>query len=201
MSYTAKRTKGTAGQPLFLTFHGTGGNESQFHSFAEQLMPIAHVTSPRGDVSEHGALRYFRRAAEGVYDMDDLAIRTDAMADFIRNEKQLSASKSAIGLGYSNGANILASVALEQPDLVDDLILMHPLIPWSPAPQAGLAGRRILITAGKRDPICPAELTESLVLYLESQEALVTLHWHEGGHEIAQSEINAIADFINNRTT
>ena len=201
MSYTAKRTKGTAGQPLFLTFHGTGGNESQFHSFAEQLMPIAHVTSPRGDVSEHGALRYFRRAAEGVYDMDDLAIRTDAMADFIRNEKQLSASKSAIGLGYSNGANILASVALEQPDLVDDLILMHPLIPWSPAPQAGLAGRRILITAGKRDPICPAELTESLVLYLESQEALVTVHWHEGGHEIAQSEINAIADFINNRTT
>jgi len=79
--------------------------------------------------------------------------------------------------------------------------LMHPLIPWSPAPQAGLAGRRILITAGKRDPICPAELTESLVLYLESQDASVTVHWHEGGHEIAQSEIDAIADFINNRTT
>ena len=201
MSYTAKRTKGTAGQSLFLTFHGTGGNESQFHSFAEQLMPMAHVTSPRGDVSEHGALRYFRRAAEGVYDMDDLAKRTEAMADFIRNEKALSASDKAIGLGYSNGANILASVALEQPDLVDDLILMHPLIPWSPAPQAGLAGRRILITAGKRDPICPAELTESLVLYLESQDASVTVHWHEGGHEIAQSEIDAIADFINNRTT
>jgi len=201
MSCTAKRTKGTAGQPLFLTFHGTGGNESQFHSFAEQLMPMAHVTSPRGDVSEHGALRYFRRAAEGVYDMDDLAKRTEAMADFIRNEKALSASDKAIGLGYSNGANILASVALEQPDLVDDLILMHPLIPWSPAPQAGLAGRRILITAGKRDPICPAELTESLVLYLESQDALVTVHWHEGGHEVAQSEIDAIADFINNRTT
>ncbi|MDB4111264.1 alpha/beta hydrolase [Yoonia sp.] len=201
MSYTAKRTKGTAGQPLFLTFHGTGGNESQFHGFAEQLMPMAHVTSPRGDVSEHGALRYFRRAAEGVYDMDDLAKRTEAMADFIRNEKALSASGKAIGLGYSNGANILASVALEQPDLVDDLILMHPLIPWSPAPQAGLAGRRILITAGKRDPICPAELTESLLLYLESQDASVTVHWHEGGHEIAQSEIDAIADFINNRTT
>ncbi|MDB4254728.1 alpha/beta hydrolase [bacterium] len=201
MSYTAKRTKGTAGQSLFLTFHGTGGNESQFHSFAEQLMPMAHVTSPRGDVSEHGALRYFRRAAEGVYDMDDLAKRTEAMADFIRNEKALSASDKAIGLGYSNGANILASVALEQPDLVDDLILMHPLIPWSPAPQTGLAGRRILITAGKRDPICPAELTESLVLYLESQDASVTVHWHEGGHEIAQSEIDAIADFINNRTT
>ena len=196
MSYTAKRTKGTAGQPLFLTFHGTGGNESQFHGFAEQLRPMAHVTSPRGDVSEHGALRYFRRAAEGVYDMDDLAKRTETMADFIRNEKALSASDKAIGLGYSNGANILASVALAHPDLVDDLILMHPLIPWSPAPQAGLSGRRILITAGKNDPICPAGLTESLADYLSSQGAAVTIHWHAGGHEIAQSEIDAIAQFL-----
>ena len=196
MSYTAKRTKGTAGQPLFLTFHGTGGNESQFHGFAEQLMPMAHVTSPRGDVSEHGALRYFRRAAEGVYDMDDLAKRTETMADFIGNEKALSASDKAIGLGYSNGANILASVALAHPDLVDDLILMHPLIPWSPAPQAGLSGRRILITAGKNDPICPAGMTESLANYLSSQGAAVTIHWHAGGHEIAQSEIDANAQFL-----
>jgi phospholipase/carboxylesterase len=157
---------------------------------------MAHVTSPRGDVSEHGALRYFRRAAEGVYDMDDLAKRTETMADFIGNEKALSASDKAIGLGYSNGANILASVALAQPDLVDDLILMHPLIPWSPAPQAGLSGRRILITAGENDPICPAGLTESLADYLCSQGAAVTIHWHAGGHEIAQSEIDAIAQFL-----
>jgi phospholipase/carboxylesterase len=196
MAYTAKRTKGAAGQPLFLTFHGTGGSETQFHGLAQQLMPDAHVTSPRGDVSEHGALRYFRRAGEGVYDMDDLAMRTTTMAGFIRNEKDLAASDKAIGLGYSNGANILAAVALEQPDLVDDLILMHPLIPWAPAPQAGLAGRRILITAGQRDPICPAPLTESLVDYLEKQGAAVTVHWHAGGHEIAQSEIDAIAQFV-----
>jgi phospholipase/carboxylesterase len=201
MSYIARRTKGTAGQPLFLTFHGTGGTEAQFHGFAEQLIPGAHVTSPRGDVSEHGASRYFRRAAEGVYDMDDLAVRTNAMADFIRNEKDLSASNHAIGLGYSNGANILASVALEQPDLVDDLILMHPLIPWSPKPQAGLAGRRILITAGKRDPICPADMTDAFAGYLADQGAAVTVHWHAGGHEIAQSEIDAIAQFIGGQNT
>lgn len=196
MAHTAKRTKGTAGSPLFLTFHGTGGTEVQFHGLAEQLIPGAHVTSPRGDVSEHGALRYFRRAAEGVYDMDDLAKRTDAMADFIRNEKDLFVSKKTFGLGYSNGANILASVALEQPDLVDDLILMHPLIPWSPKPQTGLTGRRILITAGQRDPICPAEQTEALATYFADQGAAVTLNWHAGGHEIAQSEIDAIAQFI-----
>ncbi|MGB7429812.1 MAG: hypothetical protein WA933_18600, partial [Microcoleaceae cyanobacterium] len=128
MSYVAKRTQGAAGQPLFLTFHGTGGDEGQFHGFAEQLMPGAHVTSPRGDVSEHGALRYFRRTGEGVYDMDDLAKRTETMATFIESEKNSAVPSRTIGLGYSNGANILAAVALQQPDLVDDLVLMHPLI-------------------------------------------------------------------------
>ena len=196
MSYIAKRTKGAAGQPLFLTFHGTGGNETQFHAFAEQLMPEAHVTSPRGDVSEHGAARFFRRTGEGVYDMDDLAVRQVVMADFIRAEKTTTAASRSIGLGYSNGANILAAVALVQPDLVDDLILMHPLIPWSPVGQPGLKGRRVLITAGERDPICPAAQTHALADYFNAQGAQVTLHWHPGGHEIAQSEVDAIAQFV-----
>lgn len=196
MTYVAKRTEGTAGKPLFLTFHGTGGNEAQFHGLAEQLIPGAHVTSPRGDVSEHGALRYFRRTGEGVYDMDDLAQRTAAMAGFIQAEKDTTKPSRTLGLGYSNGANILAAVALEQPDLVDDLVLMHPLIPWVPDPQTGLAGRRVLITAGERDPICPAPLTQSLADYLSAQGAEVTVHWHPGGHEIAQSEVDAIAQFV-----
>ena len=196
MSYVAKRTAGAAGAPLFLTFHGTGGNENQFHNFAEQLAPGAHVTSPRGDVSEHGALRYFRRTGEGVYDMDDLASRTEAMAAFIRAEKSAAGAARVIGLGYSNGANILAAVALSNPELVDNLILMHPLIPWSPAPEPGLLGRRVLITAGERDPICPAPLTRSLESYLIDQGAEVTTHWHPGGHEIVDSEINAIQSFL-----
>lgn len=196
MSYIAKRTTGTAGQPLFLTFHGTGGSETQFHGFAESLMPGAHVTSPRGDVSEFGALRYFKRTGEGVYDMDDLAVRTAAMADFIRRERAAAGADRVIGLGYSNGANILAAVALAQPELVDELILMHPLIPWSPDPQSGLKDRKVLITAGERDPICPAPLTRGLESYLKDQGAKVTTHWHSGGHEIGDSEIGAIQDFL-----
>ncbi len=196
MTYVAKRTKGAAGQPLFLTFHGTGGTEDQFHGFARQLMPGAHVTSPRGDVSEHGALRYFARTGEGVYDMDDLTRRTDAMATFIDAERAATDADQVIGLGYSNGANILASVALQRPELVDTLILMHPLIPWEPAPQLGLRDRKVLITAGQRDPICPAPMTQRLAGYLEAQGAHAQLHWHPGGHEISQSEVDAIAAFL-----
>lgn len=196
MTYFAKRTTGTADAPLFLTFHGTGGSEEQFHGFAEQLIPGAHVVSPRGDVSENGAARYFKRAAEGVYDMDDLAERTHAMADFIAEEISQTGADRVIGLGYSNGANILASVAMTQGDLVDELILMHPLIPFTPTPQRCLKGRRALITAGQNDPICPPDLTKELAAYLTEQGVEVTLHWHDGGHGIAQSEVDAVEKFL-----
>lgn len=196
MSYVANRTDGAPGAPLILTFHGTGGSEHQFHDFARQLVPAAHVVSPRGDVSEGGALRYFRRTAEGVYDMDDLGRRSRAMAGFIEAEKARTGAGEAIGLGYSNGANILASVAFARPDLVDRLVLLHPLIPFDPAPQPGLAGRRVLLTAGERDPICPAPLTRALADYLARQGAEVTQHWHQGGHQIEASEIEAMRAFL-----
>ena len=189
-------TQGRPGAPLLLTFHGTGGTEHQFHSFAERLIPGAHVVSPRGDVSEGGMNRYFRRTGEGVYDMEDLAKRRDRMARFILEQKARTGAGHVAALGYSNGANILMAVALETPDLVDRMVLMHPLIPWTPAPQPGLAGRRILITAGQRDPICPAPLTQTLADYLTAQRADVTLEWHSGGHEISQGEVQAVTDFL-----
>lgn len=194
MTYHAARTTGAADAPLFLTFHGTGADETQFHQVAGQLLPGARIVSPRGDVSENGMNRYFRRTGEGVYDMDDLARRTEAMADFIRQEQE--GAPRTLAMGYSNGANILASVAFTEPGLVDDIILMHPLIPWTPDPVPGLADKRILITAGQQDPICPAPMTEALAQYLIDQGAEVTLHWHAGGHEIRQDELTAIETFL-----
>ncbi len=196
MAYLAKRTEGRRGAPLIFTFHGTGGTEDQFHTFMEQLLPGAHVVSPRGDVSEMGALRYFKRTGEGVYDMDDLARRTSAMGDFIAHEIERTGASRVIGLGYSNGANILASVAFERPELVDDLVLMHPLIPWTPEPKEGLKARRALITAGRRDPISPAPVTQALAEYLATQGVDLAMHWHPGGHEIAQSEVDALLGFL-----
>ena len=184
------------GSPLLFVFHGTGGDENQFFDFGRRLVPQAGIVSPRGDVSEHGASRFFRRTGEGVYDMDDLARRTSTMADFVREHKSVAKPSGVIGLGYSNGANILASVMLEQPDLFDEAILMHPLIPWTPAPQIGLAGRRVLITAGRLDTICPPAMTQSFADYLIAQGVETDLVWHSGGHEIQQSEVAAIERFV-----
>lgn len=182
--------------PVVFTFHGTGGDEHQFPGLIARIQPKAGIISPRGDVSEYGANRFFRRTGEGVYDMPDLAKRTDAMIAFVAAYKERYPDRAFQALGYSNGANILASVMFKAPDLFDRAVLMHPLIPWTPAAQPGLAGRNVLITAGQRDPICPLPLTEALAAYLEGQGAIVQTVLHPGGHEISQGEIEAISTFL-----
>lgn len=188
--------QGAPGAPLLVTLHGTGGNETQFHGFAEGLLPQASVLSPRGDVSEHGAARFFRRTGEGVYDMADLARATKALSAFIREMATKAGTDAVYGFGFSNGANILAAMLFEEPDLFQRAALLHPLIPFRPKPQPGLAGRRVLITAGRRDPICPPPLTDALATYLREQGAETTLLWHEGGHEIRQPEVGALASLL-----
>jgi phospholipase/carboxylesterase len=181
--------------PLIFLFHGTGGDENQFFDLAGQLFPGTRRVAPRGDVSEGGALRYFRRIGEGVYDMADLETRTAAMADFVREQIGAKRPSRVLGLGYSNGANILASVQFSAPDLFDGTVLMHPLIPFQP-PEADFAGKKVIVTAGRRDPIAPAAATQALADYFAAHGAETRLFWHEGGHELRGEEAHAIREFL-----
>ena len=134
LSYHARTRAPEPGAPLVFAFHGTGGDEHQFFDLVRQIHPGAGIVSPRGDVSEGGAARYFRRTGEGVYDMEDLAGRTARMAAFVAGHKAAHPGVPVYGFGYSNGANILASVVMARSDLFDRVGLLHPLIPWQPAP-------------------------------------------------------------------
>lgn len=191
-SYHALTKTRGAGAPLVFAFHGTGGDETQFFDLARQILPEAGIVSPRGDVSERGAARFFRRAGEGVYDMDDLAQRTETMAGFVAAHKALHPDAEVYGFGYSNGANILASVAMMRPDLFNRIGLLHPLIPWQPAPVSGLEGRHVLVTAGRQDPICPWPLSQTLIDWFSAQGARVATEVHDGGHELRQPELQAL---------
>ncbi|WP_421359266.1 alpha/beta hydrolase [Agrobacterium rosae] len=195
-SYVHKVRAGAPGQPAFFVFHGTGGDENQFFEFGSRLLPNATVISPRGDVSEFGAARFFRRKAEGVYDLDDLDRATRHMAEFIKANREYHEAGLVVGLGFSNGANILANVLIEFPDLFDAAVLMHPLIPFEPKPAPALASRRVLITAGEHDPICPVPLTNALADYFRAQGGEVEMEWHSGGHEIRGNEIEAARTFL-----
>lgn len=188
-SYKFEKIAGDKNAPLLFVFHGTGGDEHQLLDLGKAVAPGATIVSPRGDVSEYGASRFFKRTGEGVYDMDDLARATQKMVAFVR--EQSAGHRRVFGLGYSNGANILASVIFAAPDLFERAVLMHPLIPFEPEVHGTLAGKRILITAGRRDPICPPNMTSRLEAYLKADGADVTLLWHEGGHELREPEIDS----------
>lgn len=128
---------GAADAPLVFAFHGTGGDEHQFTGLIDRILPDAGIVAPRGDVSEHGANRFFRRRAEGLYDMEDLRARTGQMTAFLRAHVQAKPGRPVLALGYSNGANILAAVMFGAPELFDRVVLMHPLIPWAPSRSRG----------------------------------------------------------------
>lgn len=199
-AYAALTTEGQPGRPIVVGLHGTGGNERQFFGLLQELVPGAAIVSPRGDVDEAGALRFFRRKSEGVYDMVDLARATEKMAGFLASYRSRHPDAEIWAMGYSNGANILASVLLASPDLIDRAALLHPLVPWTPDPQPGLSGRSVLVTAGRRDPIGPWSGTAALIDYLRSQGARVQTEIHDGGHELRGSEIDALAGFFREPT-
>lgn len=180
------------GKPLIVALHGTGGNEHQFFELAKEMVPGAGVVSPRGDVSEFGAARFFKRTGEGVYDMEDLARAVEKMAAFVRAHPH---DGPVYGFGYSNGANILAATVMAHPDLFDRIGLLHPLIPWTPGP-VDLSGRKVLITAGRRDPITPWVESQKLMTWFEAQGADMGQVVHEGGHELRREEIVALAGFL-----
>ncbi len=76
--------------------------------------------SPRGNVLENGMPRYFRRLAEGVFDLADLRARTHELADFVAVavRRYRLAPDRVIAVGFSNGANIAASVLLLRPEVL-----------------------------------------------------------------------------------
>lgn len=187
---------GQPGAPLLVLLHGTGGRAADLIPLGAALLPGATLLAPEGDILEGAAARFFRRTAEGVYDMEDLARARRKMAGFARAHAQALRPPAVLGLGISNGANILAATLFDEPALFDAAVLMHPLIPFDPEIRGSLADKPILVTAGRHDPICPPVLTNRLAAWLEDAGAALTLLWHEGGHEVRNSELAASQSFF-----
>lgn len=169
-----------------LLLHGTGGDENDLLELGRALDPRAALLSPRGQVSEHGANRWFRRLAEGVFDTDDLLARTDQLAAFVTAavaRYRLDASR-LVAVGFSNGANIAAALLLRHPHLLRAAVLFAAMVPLADPPVADLSGVAVFLAAGRADPIAPPGQAERLAGQLTDRGAAVELRWHPGGHEI-----------------
>ncbi len=176
---------------VLLLLHGTGGNENDMLSLGRELDPNASLLSPRGNVLENGAPRFFRRFAEGVFDEEDAARRAHELADFIpaaANEYKFERDQ-LIAVGYSNGANIASTMMLLRPESLPAAILLRGMVILSKPPAADIRDKRVLISAGEIDPIIPADNAQRLAALLQERGADVTFEMQRAGHGLVREDL------------
>ena len=186
------------GAPILLLLHGTGGNEQDLLSLAEVLAPHAGVLSPRGKVIERGMPRFFRRLAEGVFDLEDLKFRTHELADFLTAAAAQYGFdvRRLIAVGFSNGANIAGSLLLMRPDVLTAGILFRAMVPLVPDPLPSLPDTRVLLSNGRVDPLVSEQETERLATLFRDAGADVTLVWQSAGHVLTQTDVTAAREWL-----
>lgn len=186
------------GLPALLLLHGTGGSEDDLLPLGERLLPGAALLSPRGQVLEHGMPRFFRRLAEGVFDLDDLRARTHELADFVEASRRTYdlGPTPPIAVGFSNGANIAAATMLLRPGTLGGGLLLRPMVPLVPDPLPALGGVPVQINAGVADPIVLPAQSEALAELLRRAGATVSLDWIHGGHGLTPADLDIGARFL-----
>jgi len=179
--------------PTLLLLHGTGGTEDDLLPLAELIDPSASVLSVRGNVSENGMPRFFRRLAEGVFDEEDLIFRTKELYEFLdeASGKYQFDRNNVIAIGYSNGANIAGSLLFHYADAIKGAILHHPMVPRRGIQLPKLNGTTVFISAGKNDPLCTPEESIDLQKLLDEAGAKVSIHWENNGHQLTRTEVEA----------
>lgn len=188
---------GTTGTTLLL-LHGTGADEHDLIPLGRAVAPGAALLSPRGQVLENGMPRFFRRLAMGVFDVEDLKGRTADLARFVEAAAEhyaIDLSRTVV-LGYSNGANIGASLLLSNPGLVRAAALLHAMVPFRPDEPPDLAGTAVLVTGGMQDPMIPGDQTHELAEILKRAGADVELSLGPGGHELTNPELQKVGAWL-----
>lgn len=196
MKHIFKEGRDLNGTTLLL-LHGTGGSENDLLPLAKEYDADANVLSVRGNVSENGMARFFKRLQEGVFDIEDLKFRTQELNDFLDSSAdQYGFNRSkVVAVGYSNGANIAGSLLFHYSDALAGAILHHPMVPLRDISLPDLSNLPVFIGAGTNDPICPPEESTDLNDLLTDAGAEVTLHWESYGHQLTTPEVQAASQW------
>ena len=189
--------QGDRSKPVLLLLHGTGGTEEDLVPLADMVDSGASVLSVRGNVLENGMPRFFKRLAEGVFDKEDLIFRTKELNGFLDEaaERYQFDRSNIVAIGYSNGANIAASLLFHYKDALKGAILHHPMVPIRGIGLPDLSESKVFIAAGTNDPICPQEESAELQALLEGAGAAVSIHWESAGHQLTIAEVKAAGEW------
>lgn len=196
--FISANSKAKKSSLTLLLLHGTGGTEDDLIALGNELTPDASILSVRGKVLENGMPRFFRRLEEGVFDLEDLKMRTDELADFILKSSSIYDFdlKRLVAVGYSNGANIGASVLLRRPEVLAGAILFRAMVPFIPDVVPDLSKKFIILLEGMRDPIVSKQEAESLLKIFNKAHSNVTIKWQGSGHSLTQEDIDSAKEWL-----
>lgn len=186
------------GAPFLLLLHGTGGDENSLIPMGRAIAPGAALLSPRGQVVEQGMARFFRRHAEGDFDQEDLEARTKDLARFVSlaSEQYAIPAGKLVAAGFSNGANMAASLILRFPETLAGAALMRGMVPFTPKTPLDINRRPVLILSGVDDPIVGTDEVAELANMFRAANAEVTLHWETAGHTLSQGDVLMAFDWM-----
>jgi phospholipase/carboxylesterase len=186
------------GLPPLLLLHGTGGTEEDLLPLGAELLPGAAQLSPRGQVLENGMPRFFRRLAEGVFDLDDVRRRAHELADFVDSARTTydMGPQAPVAVGFSNGANIAAAMLLLRPRTLGGALLLRAMVPLEPDPLPVLDGAPVQINAGTADPIVTPAQSEALGSLLQRAGASVSVDWIRAGHGLTRQDLDVGRQFL-----
>ena len=189
--FISANSKAKQANLTLLLLHGTGGTEDDLIPLGKELASDASILSVRGKVLENGMPRFFRRLEEGVFDLEDLKMRTDELAEFILKSSSMYEfdPKKMVAVGYSNGANIGASLLLKRPEVLAGAILFRAMVPFVPDVLPDLSTKSIILLEGLRDPIVSRREAETLMKLFTDARCDVTLKWQDSGHNLTQEDI------------
>jgi predicted esterase len=193
MSFIYRFEPGSKNSPTMLLLHGTGGNETDLIQFSRAIAPHSNLLSPRGKVLENGLPRFFRRIAHGVFDLQDLKFRAKELLEFIKEsaKKYDFDPENVVAIGYSNGANIAATLLLLHERSLAGGILFRPMMTLVPEKVPDLSRCKILICAGDHDSMIDPAKTSELIAFFQIARAEVSVHRHPGGHELGRDDFEA----------
>ncbi len=186
-------TREGKGETLLVGLHGTGGDENDLLPLLAQLDPEAPLLTLRGQVSENGHARFFRRLREGIFDQNDLAERSAELGKFLATK-----GEDKVVVGYSNGANIAAHTLMNHPEAFRRAILIRPMLGWTPPVGIDLSGHRVLVLIGAQDNVVSPENGRELVKALLELGAHVDVEEVASGHGLTPEDVRLAYRWLRN---
>ena len=195
LSHIHRFVPGAGSRPLLL-LHGTGGDENDLIDLGAALAPGIALISPRGQVREGSMNRFFRRFAEGVFDIEDLKLRAHALADFLVEARKAYGLGTPVALGFSNGANIASALLLLRPESLAGAALLRATYTFEPQELPDLSAKPALILSGGFDSMMPLDEAKKLAGVLEKAQAPVTHRVLRAGHGLTQEDLAITAQWL-----